>query len=84
MDEHQRQRNIRNCALYYERHRDQFLKRKVLRGVKSRGAVPYRESCRRFGISVAEIMDAYQCYVANNEPNERSRVRYNNLLRGWC
>ena len=42
MDEYQRQRNIKNCALYYERHKDLFLKRKVLRGLRKEGTVPYR------------------------------------------
>lgn len=83
VNEHQRQRNIKNCALYYERHRDQFLKRKVLRGIRRAGTVPYRQSCQRLHISVGEVIDAYQSFVAGNEPTERSRERYQRLLSSW-
>eukprot|EP00966_Prymnesium_polylepis_P159312 3681943-Prymnesium_polylepis.1 len=83
MDDHQRLRNIKNCALYYERHKHEFLKRKLLRGIRKGGSVPYRQSCQRFGISVAEVIEAYQYYSANNSPSDRSRERYQKLLRMW-
>ena len=82
-DEYQRQRNIKNCALYYQRHREQFLKRKVLRSLRNVGTVPYRNSCARLNISVAEIIQAYQCHVADKAPSERTRERYEKLLSNW-
>jgi hypothetical protein len=82
-DEHQRQRNIKNCALYYERHKGLFLKRKLLRSIRTHGSVPYRQSCQKLNVNVAEVIDAYQCYVAKNEPCERSAKRYKNLLNTW-
>lgn len=83
VDEHQRQRNIKNCALYYERHKELFLKRKLLRAVRKHGSVPYRQSCQKLNVSVAEVIDAYQCYVASSEPSERSQARYKKLLCTW-
>jgi hypothetical protein len=82
-NEHQRQRNIKNCALYYERHKQLFLKRKLLRSIRKHGSVPKRQSCQKLHVSVAEVMHAYQAYVALHEPSERVAKRYQNLLCSW-
>ena len=76
-------RNQRNCALYYERHKHAFLRRKLLRSMQ-KGTIPYRRSCQLYGVSVKDVIDAYALYSKDNEPSARSRERYERLLREWC
>jgi hypothetical protein len=71
-------RNAKNCALYYHRHRDAFLKRKVLRLVRARGTVPRRSTCDRLNIDIAEVAHAWSMCA---EP--RQQVKMERLLDGW-
>ena len=79
----QRERNVRNCRLYYQRHTEQFLKHKVLGNVRRVGSVPMRGACGRLGIRAGDVVKAYTMYCADNAPSEQSRRRYEKLLGSW-
>ena len=77
--EHQRQRNIRNCRLYYERHGRTVLKRKALKGM-ARGAIPRAKTCEALEINVVELMGAWLDYIKNNNPQESRKEKFKALV----
>ena len=81
---HQRERNIKNCKLYYERHAHEVLKRKALRGV-TKGAVPRAKTCTELKISVVELMLAWQTYTASNPVTlEERSAKFQDLLSRYA
>ena len=71
-----KERNIKRCKQYYNTHKNEATRRRVIYQIKTKGYFPRNIDV----ISTQELVEAFMCYQKSHTPSDFALKKFRSIL----